>query len=112
MAWGGGEPEVYAGRDWHTDQGSHTFDFVLIVGDHLEETVLHTAARQQMQPPVVFDRYEGMDRPPWGDSPPRALWLGAVERALADGRMTHVLENEDVDSVRPLFDKPERNLED
>jgi alpha-mannosidase len=112
MAWGGGDPEVYAGRDWHTDQGSHTFDFVLIVGDHLEETVLHTAARQQMQPPVVFDRYEGMDRPPWGDSPPRALWLGAVERALADGRMTHVLENEDMDSVRPLFDKPERNLED
>jgi hypothetical protein len=35
-----------------------------------------------------------------------------VERALADGRMTHVLESEDVDSVRPLFDKPERNLED
>jgi alpha-mannosidase len=111
MAWGGGEPEVYAGRDWHTDQGSHTFDFVLIVGDHLEETVLHTAARQQMQPPVVFDRYEGMDRPPWGDNPPRALWLGAVERALADGRMTHVLENEDVDSVRPLFDESERNRE-
>ena len=112
MAWGGGEPEVYAGRDWHTDQGSHTFDFVLMVGDHLEETGLHTAARQQMQPPVVFDRYEGMDRPPWGNTPPRALWLGAVERALADGRMTHVLENEDVDSVRPLFDKPERNREE
>jgi alpha-mannosidase len=111
MAWGGGEPEVYAGRDWHTDQGSHTFDFVLIVGDHLEETMLHTMARQQMQPPVVFDRYEGMDRPPWGDSPPRALWLGAVERALADGRMAHVLENEDVDSVRPLFDEPEQNRE-
>jgi hypothetical protein len=25
--------------------------------------------------------------------------------------MTHVLENEDVDSVRPLFDEPERNRE-
>jgi alpha-mannosidase len=112
MAWGGGDPEVYAGRDWHTDQGSHTFDFVLMVGDHLEETGLHTAARQQMQPPVVFDRYEGMDRPPWGDSPPRALWLGAVERALADGRMSHVLVNEDVDAVRPLFDKPEWNREE
>jgi hypothetical protein len=23
-------------------------------------------ARQQAQPPVVFDRYEGLDRPPWG----------------------------------------------
>jgi alpha-mannosidase len=104
MAWGGGEPEVYAGRDWHTDQGPHTFDFVLCVGERLEETMLHTAARRQMQPPVVFDRYEGMDRPPWGNSPPRALWLGAVERALADGRMSHVLENEGVHEVRPLFD--------
>jgi len=111
MAWGGGEPVVYAGRDWHTDQGPHAFDFVLCVGEQLEDTVLHAAARQQMQPPIVFDRYEGMDRPPWGDSPPRALWLGAVERALADGRMEHVLENEDVDAVRPLFDKPERDLD-
>jgi alpha-mannosidase len=109
MAWGGGEPEVYAGRDWHTDQGPHTFDFVLCVGEYLDESVLHTAARQQMQPPVVFDRYEGMDRPPWGDSPPRALWLGAVERALADGRMGHLLDNEDVDAVRPLFERPERD---
>jgi alpha-mannosidase len=109
MAWGGGEPVLYAGRDWHTDQGPHTFDFTLCVGEHLEETKLHTAARQQMQTPVVFDRYEGMDRPPWGNSPPRALWLGAVERALADGRMSHVLENEDVDAVRPLFQRPGRD---
>jgi alpha-mannosidase len=109
MAWGGGEPEVYAGRDWHTDQGPHTFDFVLCVGEQLEETMLHTAARQQMQPPVVFDRYEGMDRPPWGNNPPRALWLGAVERALADGRMSHVSENEEVDAVRPLFETPKQD---
>jgi alpha-mannosidase len=108
MAWGGGEPEVYAGRDWHTDQGPHTFDFVLCLGEHLEETMLHAAARQLMQPPVVFDRYEGMDRPPWGNNPPRTLWLGAVERALADGRMTHVLENEGEHAVRPLFERRER----
>jgi alpha-mannosidase len=112
MAWGGGEPVVYAGRDQYTDQGPHTFDFVLCVEESLEETMLHTAARQQMQPPVVFDRYEGMDRPPWGNSPPRALWLGAVERALADGRMVHVLENEGVDAVRPLFEGPERAQEE
>jgi alpha-mannosidase len=108
MAWGCGEPDVYGGRDWHTDQGPHTFDFVLCAGETLEETMLHTAARQQMQPPVVFDRYEGMDRPPWGNSPPRALWLGAVERALADGRMEHLLENEDLDVIRPLFERRER----
>jgi hypothetical protein len=109
MAWGGGEPAVYAGRDWHTDQGPHTFDFVLCVGEHLEETMLHTAARQQMQPPVVFDRYEGMRRPPWGNSPPRALWLGAVERALADGRMSHLLDSEEISTVRTLFERRERN---
>ncbi|MGI8859474.1 MAG: glycoside hydrolase family 38 C-terminal domain-containing protein, partial [Rubrobacteraceae bacterium] len=104
MAWGGGKPEVHAGRDWHTDQGPHTFGFVLHAGKHLEEGTLRTASRQQMQPPVVFDRYEGMDRPPWGNSPPRALWLGAVERALADGRMRHLLEDAADDAVRPLFD--------
>jgi hypothetical protein len=31
-----------------------------------------------------------------------------VERALADGRMGHVLENEDVDVIRPLFERRER----
>ena len=101
----GGEPAIYAGRDVHTDQGTHTFDFLLHVGEHLPETMLHTAARQQMQPPVVFDRYEGMDRPPWGNSPPRALWLGAIERALADGKMSHLLDGEESDAVRPLFEK-------
>ncbi len=105
MAWGGGRPEVYAGRDWHTDQGPHTFDFVLHAGERLEENALRTAARQQMQPPVVFDRYEGMDRPPWGNSPPRALWLGAVERALEDGEMGHLLEGAEEDDIRPLFDR-------
>jgi alpha-mannosidase len=112
MAWGGGEPVVYAGRDRYTDQGPHTFDFVLCVGGQLDEIMLHTTARQQMQPPVIFDSYEGMDRPPWGNNPPRALWLGTVERALADGRMRHVLENEDVDAVRPLFEMLERDQEE
>jgi hypothetical protein len=50
-----------------------------------------------------------MDRPPWGNSPPRALWLGAVERALADGRMSHLLDNEEVDAMRPLFDRSEQD---
>jgi hypothetical protein len=35
-----------------------------------------------------------------------------VERALADGRMRHVLENEDVDAVRPLFEMLERDQEE
>jgi alpha-mannosidase len=103
MAWGGGEPKTYAGRDRHTDQGPHAFEFVLHVGEGLEAPVLRTAARQQMQPPVVFDRYEGMDRPPWGNNPPKAFWLGAEQRALADGRMSHLLDGEETEAVPPLF---------
>jgi len=98
MAWGGGAPEGYAGRAVHTDQGPHTFRFVLYVGagpgagDRLDPAALRAAARQAARPPVVFDRYEGMDRPPWGDKPPRHMWTGAEQRALADGRMAHVLD--------------------
>jgi alpha-mannosidase len=87
MAWGGEDPEVYAGRAWHTDQGQHTFDFILCADQNLEAGRLNRLARQQAQPPVVFDRYEGLDRPPWGNSPPRSLWLASEQRAAADGRI-------------------------
>jgi hypothetical protein len=87
--------------DWHTDQGPHTFDFILCVGERLEEARLHTAARQQRQPSVVFDRYVDVCRPPWGGSPSRALWLDAVERALADGRVSHLWGSEETSTVRP-----------
>jgi alpha-mannosidase len=72
MAWGGGTPKVYAGRDWHTDQGMHLFDFELRLGGRLEPGELHRAARQLLQGPVHFDRYEGMDRPlrPQGTAQP------------------------------------------
>jgi alpha-mannosidase len=63
MAWGGGQPKVYAGRDWHTDQGMHSFYFELFADEQLEAADLHRAARQQLQQPIVFDRYEGMNRP-------------------------------------------------
>ncbi len=111
MAWGGGEPLVYAGRDWHTDQGPHTFDFVLNAGDRLEEAKLHAATRQQVQPPVVFDRYEGMDRPPWGNSPPRGLWLEAEERAFADGKRPDLRDSVQPGAARPLFAKAEQDRE-
>ena len=57
---------MYAGRDWHTDQGQHTFDFTLCADQNLEAGRLNKLTRQQAQPPAVFDRYEGLDRPPWG----------------------------------------------
>ena len=109
MAWGGGEPLVYAGRDRHTDQGQHTFDFALHAGDRLEDHALRTAARQSAQPPVLFDRYEGMDRPPWGNSPPRGLWLEAEERAFADGRLPELQDNAERGAAQPLFARTEQD---
>ena len=81
--------------------GPHTLDFVLYVRERLGETMLHTAARQQMQPRPCSTA-TGAWIPALGNSP-RALWLGAVERALADGRTSHLLDSEDVDAMRPLF---------
>jgi alpha-mannosidase len=87
MSWGGRDPEDYAGRDWHTDQGAHSFSFELHPGAPLDVTALETAARQLASPPVVFDRYEGLDRPPWGAQASRRLWTGAEQRAEAAGRL-------------------------
>ena len=84
MVWGGEDPEVYAGRDWHTDQGQHTFDFTLCADQNLETGRLNKLARQQAQPPVVFDRYEGLDRPPVGEQP--ATLPVARLRAARGGR--------------------------
>jgi hypothetical protein len=37
---------VYAGRDWHTDQGQHTSDFILCTDQNLETGTLNRLARQ------------------------------------------------------------------
>lgn len=87
MAWDGGMSDVYSGRDHHTDQGPHTFEFHLYAGKHLDTSTLHTNSRQQARLPLVFDRYEGMDRPPWKGVPPKRLWLPAEYRACRDGRI-------------------------
>ncbi len=108
MAWGGGEPAVYAGRDVSHGPGPARLR-VRALGGRAAGRVGRSATRRasRCSRPIVFDRYEGMNRPPWGDSPPRALWLGAVERAMADGRMGHLADGEDAGDVRPLFEKPE-----
>src|SRR5262249_11383008 len=80
MAWGGTNPPTYGGRNVHTDQGVHQFRLVLEAGGALSSARLATEARQLAQQPIVFDRYEGMNRPPWGNSPPRPLWTGAEQR--------------------------------
>jgi alpha-mannosidase len=85
MAWGGGTPATYGGRDHHTDQGVHRFRFELRFGASLSEADLARAARRQGQPLVVFDRYEGLNRPAWGPVPPRGLWGPAMLRNVSEG---------------------------
>jgi alpha-mannosidase len=87
MAWGGGRPATYAGRDQHTDQGLHRFAIVLVLGDDLATDDLIEAAQRQAQPLIVFNRYEGMNRPAWGPVPPHNLWGPAMLRNAAEGRV-------------------------
>jgi alpha-mannosidase len=93
MAWGGGQPRVYGGRDVFADQGEHVFDLELHAAAAFAERDLHAAARRLGQPPLVWDSTEGMDRPPWGNRPPRTFWSQAEARALADGRLPELAES-------------------
>jgi alpha-mannosidase len=90
MAWGGTDPCIFTGRTHHTDQGTHRFRFVLHFGRRLAPETLEKYARQAAEHPILFDRYEGMNRPAWGNNPPRYLWTGAEERAQQDGRLTEL----------------------
>lgn len=94
MAWGGGRPDVYGGHDQFTDQGVHAFHMVLRAGEHLDPAGLDRTARQLTQPPITFDRYEGMNRPPWKNDVPRRLWTGAEQRARQDGHMMHLKDSD------------------
>lgn len=64
----------------HADQGVHRFTFQLHTATELREAALDGIARAQMQPPIAFSRYEGVERPTWGDAPPRKLWTEAEKR--------------------------------
>lgn len=62
------------GRDSYTDQGSHHFEFQLLASREIvSDALLDKYARQQAQPPIIFDRYEGLNRPPWGAVAPAHL---------------------------------------
>ena len=88
MAWGGGVPEPYVGRDHHTDQGVHRFEFALGLGQAASAEATAAAVARLQHPLVIFDRYEGMNRPAWGPVPPRGLWGPAMMRNLAAGRVS------------------------
>lgn len=103
MAWGGGEPPVYTGRDHHTDQGVHRFSIALHLGSAAAEELVAAAVTSNTDPLIVFDRYEGMDRPAWGPVPPRGLWGPAMLRNLAAGR---VVDTEPEAAPGGLFKRP------
>ena len=94
MAWSGHEGSIYSGRDDFTDQGTHRFHFTLLpLAAPLSDAELRQRADRLVQPLLVFDRYEGLDRPPWGGHPPRRLWTPAEHRARRDGRLADLTDD-------------------
>lgn len=102
MAWGGGQPATYAGRDHFTDQGTHHFHFEMMLGAELTNGGVAAALDRMASPLVVFDRYEGMNRPAWGPVPPRGLWGPAMLRNARDGRIA----DPGRDAPGGLFNRP------
>lgn len=81
MACDGNGPDVYSGHDTFTDQGVHRFDFCFLLETQITPEQLEIKTACKLQPPVVLDRYEGMNRPPWKNNCPKRLWTGAEQRA-------------------------------
>lgn len=103
MAWGGGDPHVFGGRETFCDQGFHRFEGVLRCDETLPSAqTLDDVAHNFMQRPTAFDRYAGLDRPPWKNSPIAELWTGAEQRARRDGQMTHLVD----DGTRDILAAP------
>ena len=69
VAWGGGRPGAYGGRDDYTDQGAHTFAFALHAGSPPAAEALAASARREAAPPLVLERFEGMERRAPGNWP-------------------------------------------
>ena len=61
-AWGGGRPDPYGGRDEYTDQGAHRFAFALHAGPPPAPAELDASARREAAPPLLLERFEGMER--------------------------------------------------
>ena len=90
MAWAGDSelPAAFSRR--HSDQGWHDFHFILRIDDTFDAARCEAISDHQAKPPVVFDHYVGMNRPAWGNSPPRRLWTPDIPHARSLGHMTHL----------------------
>lgn len=93
MAASGARPQVHHGEQKTSDQGVHRFDFHFSVSRRMETEFYEQMLNQSLAPCIAFDYYLGMNRPPWGNSPPRTLWLAAESRAREGGRMTHLVDD-------------------
>jgi alpha-mannosidase len=90
MAWAGDSELTPAFSRRHSDQGWHDFHFILRVDEALDAVRCEAVSDHQAKPPVVFDHYVGMNRPAWGNSPPRRLWTPDIPHARNLGHMKHL----------------------
>ena len=90
MAWSGDTGLPPAMSRSHTDQGRHCFHFILRADDAFDPARCDRIASEQTMPPVVFDHYAGMNRPAWGNAPPRRLWTPDIPHARSAGHMRHL----------------------
>ncbi|MFK7851894.1 MAG: glycoside hydrolase family 38 C-terminal domain-containing protein [Akkermansiaceae bacterium] len=92
MAWTGDSELAPAYSRRHSDQGWHEFHMILRAGDHIEPSKCEAHSAHQVKPPVIFDHYVGMNRPAWGNAPPRRLWTPDIPHARNLGHMKHLDE--------------------
>lgn len=90
MAWTGDSELDPAFVRRHADQGWHDFHFILRVDEVLDPSRCASISAHQAKPPVVFDHYVGMNRPAWGNAPPRRLWTPDIPHARELGHMKHL----------------------
>ena len=90
MAWTGDFSLTPAFSRRHSDQGWHEFHFILHVEDGFDAQSCERVSDQQAKPPVAFDHYVGMNRPAWGNAPPRRLWTPDIPHARELGHMKHL----------------------
>lgn len=73
-----------------SDLGVHEFRWMMMPNCELDGAALGREWVKLQQPPIVFDRYEGMNRPPWENSTPAHLQETNEQRAIKDGLMSHL----------------------
>jgi alpha-mannosidase len=90
MAWAGESELAPAFSRRHSDQGWHDFHFILRIDETFDALRCEQISDHQAKPPVVFDHYVGMNRPAWGNAPPRRLWTPDIPHARSLGHMKHL----------------------